>query len=194
MLTPNRKGLSPIPSDIFYTQNMDTNYQIGLVWTRAPQFRFIMHPNDNWPVGLALENPQQYIGGGNGSGMITLPAAFASSTGIRNVPPACSRPGSVSSVQSQFNFGPGTANNVYANTSLATFRTSSPTFRRKSLSMALRAGAPCTSKLAGFISGFKDYILPSSGLRAALCRLPHGDRRRRRDQLESRAVQELPLD
>ena len=73
-LTPNRKGLSPLPSDIFYSQNMDTNYQVGLVWSRAPQFRFIAHPNENVAFGVALENPQQYIGGGNGSGAVTIPS------------------------------------------------------------------------------------------------------------------------
>ncbi len=30
MLTPNRVGISPVPSDLFYTQNVDTNYQAGL--------------------------------------------------------------------------------------------------------------------------------------------------------------------
>jgi hypothetical protein len=44
MFTPNRKGLSPLPSDIFYTQNMDTNYQAGLVWSRQSQFRLVFHP------------------------------------------------------------------------------------------------------------------------------------------------------
>ena len=39
LFTPNRKGLSPVPSDIFYTQNMDTNYQVGLIWSRQSQFR-----------------------------------------------------------------------------------------------------------------------------------------------------------
>jgi hypothetical protein len=77
MLTPNRKGLSPIPSDIFYTQNMDTNYQLGLTWTRAPQFRFIYHANDNFAIGLALENPQQYIGGGSGASTVVLPNNLA---------------------------------------------------------------------------------------------------------------------
>jgi len=73
-LTPNRKGLSPLPSDIFYTQDIDTNYQLGLVWSRAPQFRFIAHPSDDFAFGVALENPQQYIGGGAGSSTVTLPA------------------------------------------------------------------------------------------------------------------------
>src|SRR5581483_8814962 len=35
MLTPNRKGISPMTSDIFFSQDMDTNYQAGLIWTRA---------------------------------------------------------------------------------------------------------------------------------------------------------------
>ncbi len=66
MEVPNRKGISPLPSDIFYTQNMDTNYQVGLVWTRQTQFRFIAHPNDNLAFGVSFENPQQYIGGSGG--------------------------------------------------------------------------------------------------------------------------------
>ncbi|MBV8833812.1 MAG: hypothetical protein JO108_31825 [Acidobacteriaceae bacterium] len=76
MFTPNRRGLSPIPSDIFYTQNMDTNYQAGLVWSRQTQFRFIGHPTENLAFGVSLENPQQYIGGSGGlsSTAVTLPA------------------------------------------------------------------------------------------------------------------------
>lgn len=75
MLTPNRVGMSPYPDDIFYTKNMDTNYQVGLTWTRAPQFRAIYHPNDNWAIGVGLENPEQYSGTGT-TGEITLPFAF----------------------------------------------------------------------------------------------------------------------
>jgi hypothetical protein len=84
MLTPNRKGLSPLPSDIFYTQNEDTNYQVGLTWTRAAQFRFILHPSHNFAIGLALENPQQYIGGGNGSSQSTLPTFLAGQSSFIN--------------------------------------------------------------------------------------------------------------
>jgi hypothetical protein len=97
-LTPNRKGLSPLPSDIFYSQDMDTNYQVGLTWTRAPQFRFIMHPNDDFAFGVAFENPQQYIGGGSGAGTVTLPSNLStalagefnsaqSATGVPNLFP-----------------------------------------------------------------------------------------------------------
>lgn len=77
LATPNRKGLSPLPSDIFYSQDMDTNYQAGLVWSRQSQFRFIAHPNENVAFGVSLENPQQYIGGSGGlsATAVTLPAA-----------------------------------------------------------------------------------------------------------------------
>jgi hypothetical protein len=83
LATPNRNGLSPVPSDIFYTQNMDTNYQAGLVWSRQTQFRFTLHPNDNFAVALSLENPQQYIGGSGGlsATAVTLPSALTSTVG-----------------------------------------------------------------------------------------------------------------
>jgi hypothetical protein len=79
LATPNRKGLSPLPSDIFYTQNMDTNYQAGLVWARQSQFRVIAHPNDDLAFGVSIENPEQYV-----NGYITFPSALASSLGGGN--------------------------------------------------------------------------------------------------------------
>jgi hypothetical protein len=77
MLTPNRRGLSALPGDLFYSQDIDVNYQAGLVWSRNPQFRFIVHPSEKVAMGLSLENPEQYIGGSGGGGLITLPAALA---------------------------------------------------------------------------------------------------------------------
>ncbi|HLW55019.1 MAG TPA: hypothetical protein VKW06_19455 [Candidatus Angelobacter sp.] len=76
-LTPNRSGLSPYPSDVFYSQDMDFNYQAGLTWTRAPQFRVAYHANDQWALGVALENPQQYIGAAG----VTFPTAFNAQLG-----------------------------------------------------------------------------------------------------------------
>jgi hypothetical protein len=73
LLTPNKKGVSPVPSDIFYTQNMDTNYQVGLPWARQAQFRVGYHPNDHVHMALSLENPQQYVGG-NG---VVFPSALS---------------------------------------------------------------------------------------------------------------------
>ena len=73
-LTPNRNGLSPNPGDLFFTQDMDTNYQVGLTWARQNQFRFIYHPTGTVAAGVSLENPQQYVGAG-----VVLPAAFDAS-------------------------------------------------------------------------------------------------------------------
>jgi hypothetical protein len=77
MLTPNRKGISPLPADIFYSQDMDTNYQVGIPWTRAPQFRVVYHPSDIVSLGFALETAEQYGGGSSGGGAITLPSALS---------------------------------------------------------------------------------------------------------------------
>ena len=71
-LTPNRTGLSPYPADVFYSQDMDFNYQVGLTWSRQPGVHFTYHPNDNWALGLGLENPEQF----GGQGEVTFPTAF----------------------------------------------------------------------------------------------------------------------
>lgn len=81
MLTPGRKGISPIPSNLFFTQNIDVNYQAGLVWARQPQFRMLYHPSDRLTLGLSLENPEQYIGGSAGGGAVTLPSGLATAYG-----------------------------------------------------------------------------------------------------------------
>jgi hypothetical protein len=74
LLTPNRVGLSPLPSDIFYSNDMDTNYQAGLTWARQPQIRLTYHATDEFAVALSVENPDQYVGTG-----VVLPAAFTAS-------------------------------------------------------------------------------------------------------------------
>lgn len=71
-LTPNRAGLSSNPNDVFFSNNVDFNYQVGLTWTRAPQFRLVYHPSDHWAMGVALENSEQF----GGQGEITFPASF----------------------------------------------------------------------------------------------------------------------
>jgi hypothetical protein len=71
MLTPNRKGISPLPNDIFYTQDVDLSYQVGLVWERTPQVRLLYHVSDEWTLGISAENPDQYVGSA-----VTLPSLF----------------------------------------------------------------------------------------------------------------------
>lgn len=76
MLTPNRVGINPIPGNIFFSQDMDTNYQVGLVWERTPQFRFVYHASKAATFGISLENADQYIGGNGGVGTPVTPAGF----------------------------------------------------------------------------------------------------------------------
>jgi len=73
-LAPNRNGLSLLPTDIFASLNVDPNLQVGLTWTRAPQFRVVFHPNERWALGFAIENPEQFIGGA-----VVLPSALTAS-------------------------------------------------------------------------------------------------------------------
>jgi hypothetical protein len=140
MLTPNRKGLSPLPADIFYSQDMDTNYQLGLVWTRAPQFRFIAHPNQNVALGFAIENPQQYIGGGNGSAAIGMPSGLAS-------------------IQGQFQYSPG----LNVANSITNVPNLFPDFQAKLALDGTPAGRAMHFEVAGVVRGFKDYLLPGVG-------------------------------
>lgn len=72
LLTPNRAGISPLPSDIFYSNDMDTNYQAGLSWARQPQVRLTFHATDEFALALSVENPDQYVGSA-----VVLPAAFS---------------------------------------------------------------------------------------------------------------------
>jgi hypothetical protein len=71
LLTPGRNGISPMPGDLFYSQDVDTNYQMGLTWGRVTQFRVVAHASDTVTAGVSVENPQQYVGSA-----VVLPAAF----------------------------------------------------------------------------------------------------------------------
>lgn len=75
LATPNRVGVSPMPGDIFFSDNMDTNYQVGDVWGRIAEFRVAYHfANDKGAFAVALDSPDQYMGGTNGSVGVTLPS------------------------------------------------------------------------------------------------------------------------
>lgn len=75
MLTPNRRGISALPGDLFYSQVIDVNYMAGLTWTRQPGVRVLYHPSEKVTLGFSAENPDQYIGGSAGGSGITLPSA-----------------------------------------------------------------------------------------------------------------------
>jgi hypothetical protein len=55
LITPNRSGISPLPGNLFFTQNIDVNYQLGLVWGRIPELRFVAHPSSKVAFAVALE-------------------------------------------------------------------------------------------------------------------------------------------
>jgi hypothetical protein len=77
LLTPGRSGISPIPADIFYSQDIDVNYQAGLFWGRIPELRFVYHPSKQVAFAVALDSPDQYAGGSSGGGSTVLPSALS---------------------------------------------------------------------------------------------------------------------
>ncbi len=99
LITPGRTGISPLPGNLFYSQDIDVNYQAGLVWGRIPEFRFVYHaPGGKVHFGIAADNPEQYVGGSGGGPVPTFPAALttypggqlnngATTTGVPNLAP-----------------------------------------------------------------------------------------------------------
>ena len=83
LLTPGRTGISPLPGNLFYTQNIDVNYQLGLVWGRIPELRFVARTN-KVAFAVAADSPEQYMGGSAGGSTITLPTNPASLSGLNN--------------------------------------------------------------------------------------------------------------
>jgi len=82
LMTPNRAGISPLPGDIFYSQDVDVNYQLGLTWGRIPGFRYVYHASDTVAFALALENSEPYVGGGNGGSGAVLPVAISTTNAV----------------------------------------------------------------------------------------------------------------
>lgn len=81
LLTPGRTGISPLPANVFFTQDMDVNYQLGLFWGRIPELRVVFHPSSKAAFAVALDSPEQYVGGSAGGSNITFPSALSSAYG-----------------------------------------------------------------------------------------------------------------
>lgn len=73
LMTPNRVGTSPAPSDVFIGLGQDSAYVAGLAFVRQSQVRATYHITPRWTAAFSVENPQQYVANGT-----TLPAAFIS--------------------------------------------------------------------------------------------------------------------
>ncbi len=74
MMTPNRRGVSAQPADLFLPQVVDPNLHVGMVWNRNPQMRFVYHAGEATALGFSVEAAEQYGGGGAGLGSVTLPS------------------------------------------------------------------------------------------------------------------------
>jgi hypothetical protein len=88
LLTPNRVGLSPYTSDLFFTYNEDPDFQVGLTWARQAQFRLTYHPTDKWAVAVSLENPQQFAPSSVVFPSTTYLVQFDNGSGATNAPSA----------------------------------------------------------------------------------------------------------
>ncbi len=72
LITPNRVGTAPAPSDVFLGLGQDSCYLAGLVFVRQSQVRATFHLTPGWTLAFSIENPQQYV-----TNATTLPAAFS---------------------------------------------------------------------------------------------------------------------
>ncbi len=110
LMTPNRRGISPLPADLFYSQDVDTNYQVGLTWARQAGIRVVYHAGKSLHFAIAAENPQQYIGGSAGGGLATLPSNLNSqiasqvNNGTNNFSTPAVRPDIIGKVAGDFGF------------------------------------------------------------------------------------------
>jgi len=128
LLTPNRRGLSPLPGDLFYSMVADANYMAGLTWSRQPGARVVYHASKTVTAGLSLENPNQYMGGSAGlsATAVTLPAATALSTlggtQVDNATNVMNTPNLVPDIIAKIAFDPGTRFHFEAGGLARTFR------------------------------------------------------------------------
>ena len=99
LITPGRTGISPLPGDLFYSQDIDVNYQAGLVWGRIPELRFVYHASPKAALAVALDASEQYVGGSAGGPQITLPTVIGSNAAY-----------SLNAASSEFNNGATTLN------------------------------------------------------------------------------------
>jgi hypothetical protein len=77
--TPNRQGVSPMPSDLSLGYGEDANIGVGYNYTRAAAFRAAYHINDNWVWAAEIQNPQQYVGAGE----VIFPFALNAALGVQ---------------------------------------------------------------------------------------------------------------
>jgi hypothetical protein len=75
-ITPNRHGIGPDPRDVFLTNNVDINLQVGLPWARQAGVHLVWHATPGLSFGVGAENPQQFT-----NGEVIIPFAFNAQLG-----------------------------------------------------------------------------------------------------------------
>ena len=176
LLVPNRNGLSPVPGDLFYSQDVDTNYQMGLTWGRVPQFRFIVHASDAVSAGVSIENPEQYVGSA-----VVLPASFVAGevntgSGSSAVGPCSPTPNPYPDIIGKIAFDPKTGSthqHIDAAVLVSGFKTLNPTtnttFTQNGVGGALTAAVELAPRFAWsapalFLAAPLHRLYESSGL------------------------------
>jgi hypothetical protein len=86
LITPGRTGISPLPGNIFFTNDIDVNYQAGLFWGRIPELRFVYRPNGKVAIAVALDQQEQYWGGSAGGPTPLLPSGASVLGGVLTLP------------------------------------------------------------------------------------------------------------
>lgn len=76
LITPNRVGVSPMPSDLATTYSLDGNIHVGMPYSRDGQFRVAVRPTEHFSWAASIDNPQQYT-----NGEVTAPTVFAAVLG-----------------------------------------------------------------------------------------------------------------
>lgn len=82
--TPGLEHLDP--ASPFVTRNIDLAYHVGIPWTRAAQFRAGYQASEHLAFGVALENPQQFVGFGEVIHPFAFNAALGSQVDAGNNP------------------------------------------------------------------------------------------------------------
>ncbi|HJZ73556.1 MAG TPA: hypothetical protein VKE51_17560 [Vicinamibacterales bacterium] len=73
LMTPSRDQLSIWPGDVEMSTAVDSNYLVGMIWTRSPQLRLAWRPSRRFNWAFSAENPEQQIDGS----LVTLPGCCA---------------------------------------------------------------------------------------------------------------------
>lgn len=166
MMTPNRRGISALPENLFYSQVVDVNYVAGLPWTRQAGVRFLYRPSTKTTLGLSLEEANQYAGGSGGAGTITPPAGLASLVGGQlddaSTPPM-STPNLHPDIIGKFAFDPGSRAHFEVAAGVRTFKVFNPLTNRSYIQAGVQASINANFEIVRNVRLVTNNFLGSGG-------------------------------